>query len=123
MGASVHRSEIFKNEILSLTEFCFCVILHSLLFAHCSFQFGISKVIPFYSILFLTATVFPCRQNVTVTCDVFMERTNAGGVFIAARVNKGGQSVRNAAGVFFWVFADGTYKVSNDLGQWPHSLI
>lgn len=54
-------------------------------------------------------------QDVTVTCDVFMERRNTGGVFIAARVNKGGQAVRNTGGVFFWVFADGTYKVSNDL--------
>lgn len=68
-------------------------------------------------------TVFPCRQNVTVTCDVFMERRNTGGVFIAARVNKGGQAVRNTEGVFFWVFADGTYKVSNDLGQSPHRLL
>uniref|UniRef100_A0A8C6WWP6 Galactocerebrosidase n=1 Tax=Neogobius melanostomus TaxID=47308 RepID=A0A8C6WWP6_9GOBI len=43
-------------------------------------------------------------QNVTVTC-----------VFIAARVDKGGQSIRSARGVFYWVFADGTYKVTNDL--------
>ncbi|XP_038584225.1 galactocerebrosidase isoform X1 [Micropterus salmoides] len=54
-------------------------------------------------------------QNLTVTCDVFMETIEAGGVFIAARVDKGGQSVRSAKGVFFWVFADGTYKVTNDL--------
>ncbi|XP_045919026.1 galactocerebrosidase isoform X1 [Micropterus dolomieu] len=54
-------------------------------------------------------------QNLTVTCDVFMETIKAGGVFIAARVDKGGQSVRSAKGVFFWVFADGTYKVTNDL--------
>uniref|UniRef100_A0AAQ4RBA6 Galactocerebrosidase n=1 Tax=Gasterosteus aculeatus aculeatus TaxID=481459 RepID=A0AAQ4RBA6_GASAC len=53
--------------------------------------------------------------NLTVTCDVFMERVKTGGVFIAARVDKGGQSVRSARGVFFWVFADGTYKVTNDL--------
>ncbi|XP_026211449.1 galactosylceramidase b isoform X2 [Anabas testudineus] len=54
-------------------------------------------------------------QNLTVTCDVFMESVDSGGVFIAARVNKGGESVRSANGVFFWVFADGTYKVTNDL--------
>ncbi|XP_071327327.1 galactocerebrosidase isoform X2 [Trachinotus anak] len=54
-------------------------------------------------------------QNLTVTCDVFMERVKTGGVFIAARVDKGGQSIRSAKGVFFWVFADGTYKVTNDL--------
>ncbi|XP_072221317.1 galactocerebrosidase isoform X2 [Leuresthes tenuis] len=54
-------------------------------------------------------------QNLTVTCDVFMETVNAGGVFVAARVDKGGQAVRSAKGVFFWVFADGTYKVTNDL--------
>uniref|UniRef100_A0A7N6A8D6 Galactocerebrosidase n=1 Tax=Anabas testudineus TaxID=64144 RepID=A0A7N6A8D6_ANATE len=50
-----------------------------------------------------------------ITCDVFMESVDSGGVFIAARVNKGGESVRSANGVFFWVFADGTYKVTNDL--------
>ncbi|XP_054469504.1 galactocerebrosidase isoform X2 [Anoplopoma fimbria] len=54
-------------------------------------------------------------ENLTVTCDVFMESVRTGGVFIAARVDKGGQSVRSAKGVFFWVFADGTYKVTNDL--------
>ncbi|XP_076017139.1 galactocerebrosidase-like isoform X2 [Genypterus blacodes] len=54
-------------------------------------------------------------ENLTVTCDVFMETVKSGGVFIAARVDKGGQSVRSARGVFFWVFADGTYKVTNDL--------
>lgn len=52
-----------------------------------------------------------------MTCDIFMESVKTGGVFIAARVNKGGQSVRNAKGVFFWVFADGTYKVTNDIGE------
>ncbi|KAK5916228.1 hypothetical protein CgunFtcFv8_011235 [Champsocephalus gunnari] len=54
-------------------------------------------------------------QNMTVSCDVFMESVKTGGVFIAARVDKGGQSVRSTRGVFFWVFADGTYKVTNDL--------
>uniref|UniRef100_A0A8C2XJW0 Galactocerebrosidase n=1 Tax=Cyclopterus lumpus TaxID=8103 RepID=A0A8C2XJW0_CYCLU len=53
--------------------------------------------------------------DLTITCDVFMESVKAGGVFIAARVDKGGQAVRSAKGVFFWVFADGTYKVTNDL--------
>ncbi|KAM6932112.1 galactocerebrosidase-like [Lycodopsis pacificus] len=56
-------------------------------------------------------------ENLTVSCDVFMESMKAGGVFIAARVDKGGQSVRSAKGVSFWVFADGTYKVTNELGQ------
>ncbi|KAG8013703.1 Galactocerebrosidase [Nibea albiflora] len=54
-------------------------------------------------------------QNLTVTCDVFMESVQTGGVFIAARVDKGGESTRSTKGVFFWVFADGTYKVTNDL--------
>ncbi|KAL6105059.1 galc [Pungitius sinensis] len=54
-------------------------------------------------------------ENLTVTCDVFMEHDETGGVFVAARVDKGGQSVRSARGVFFWVFADGTYKVTSDL--------
>lgn len=54
-------------------------------------------------------------QNVMVTCDVFIENINSGGVFIAARVDKGGQSIRSAKGVFFWVFANGLYRVTNDL--------
>ncbi|KAM9842002.1 galactocerebrosidase isoform 2-T2 [Aulostomus maculatus] len=54
-------------------------------------------------------------QYLTVTCDVFMESAETGGVFIAARVDKGGQAVRSAKGLFFWVFADGMYKVTNDL--------
>ncbi|XP_030580847.1 galactocerebrosidase isoform X2 [Archocentrus centrarchus] len=54
-------------------------------------------------------------QNLTVTCDVFMENIKTGGVFVAARVDSGGQSIRRAKGVFFWVFADGTYKLTNDL--------
>uniref|UniRef100_A0A671XGY7 Galactocerebrosidase n=1 Tax=Sparus aurata TaxID=8175 RepID=A0A671XGY7_SPAAU len=70
------------------------------------------------------STTLPVRRqrNLTVTCDVFMESVNTGGVFIAARVDKGGESVRSANGVFFWVFADGTYKVTNDLGQYSHPL-
>ena len=57
------------------------------------------------------------RENLTVSCDVFMETVKTGGVFIAARVDKGGQSVRNAKGLFYWIFSDGSYKVTNDLGQ------
>ncbi|XP_028294488.1 galactocerebrosidase isoform X2 [Gouania willdenowi] len=54
-------------------------------------------------------------RDLSVTCDVFMETMDKGGVFIAARVDKGGQFVRSAGGVYFWVFADGTYNVTNDL--------
>ncbi|XP_056152027.1 galactocerebrosidase isoform X2 [Lampris incognitus] len=54
-------------------------------------------------------------DNLKVSCDVFMETVKTGGVYIAARVDKGGQSVRSARGVFYWVFADGTYKVTNDI--------
>uniref|UniRef100_A0A8C5CME6 Galactocerebrosidase n=1 Tax=Gadus morhua TaxID=8049 RepID=A0A8C5CME6_GADMO len=54
-------------------------------------------------------------ENLTVSCDVFMETVKTGGVFIAARVDKGGQSVRNAKGLFYWIFSDGSYKVTNDL--------
>ncbi|XP_046874238.1 galactocerebrosidase isoform X1 [Hypomesus transpacificus] len=54
-------------------------------------------------------------ENLTVTCDIFMETVKTGGVYVAARVNKGGGDVRSTRGLFFWVFADGTYKVTNDL--------
>ncbi|XP_051905572.1 galactocerebrosidase-like [Hippocampus zosterae] len=54
-------------------------------------------------------------QDVHVECDVFMESRKIGGVFIAARVDQGGATIRRAQGIFFWVFADGTYKVTNDI--------
>lgn len=50
-----------------------------------------------------------------------MEKSNTGGAYVAARVNKGGGLVRGAEGVFFWVFTDGTYRVTNDLGQYQYS--
>ncbi|XP_053884132.1 galactocerebrosidase isoform X3 [Malaclemys terrapin pileata] len=53
--------------------------------------------------------------NVTITCDVYIERLGNGGVFIAGRVNNGGIYVRRSKGLFFWVFADGTYRVTGDL--------
>lgn len=53
-----------------------------------------------------------------MSCDVYMEKVDTGGVFVAARVDKGGGSIRNARGIFFWVFADGTYKITNDLSKW-----
>uniref|UniRef100_A0A4W4HA08 Galactocerebrosidase n=1 Tax=Electrophorus electricus TaxID=8005 RepID=A0A4W4HA08_ELEEL len=54
-------------------------------------------------------------QDVNVSCDVYMENEKGGGVFVAARVDKGGGSVRSTKGIFFWIFADGTYKVTSDL--------
>ncbi|NXX91720.1 GALC Galactocerebrosidase, partial [Centropus bengalensis] len=58
---------------------------------------------------------FSCRVNMTVTCDVYIEKQRDGGVFIAGRVDNGGIYVRRTKGVFFWVFADGTYRVTSDL--------
>ncbi|XP_067848060.1 galactocerebrosidase-like isoform X2 [Heptranchias perlo] len=54
-------------------------------------------------------------KNLTITCDVLIETANTGGVFIAGRVNKGGEAVRHAEGLYYWVFADGKYKVTSDL--------
>lgn len=54
----------------------------------------------------------------TVSCDIYIETANKGGVFVAGRVTKGGGEVRNTKGIFFWVFADGTYKVTNDLRKY-----
>ncbi|KAG9344724.1 hypothetical protein JZ751_010411 [Albula glossodonta] len=54
-------------------------------------------------------------QNLTVSCDVYIETEKTGGVFIAARVDQAGETVRSAKGVFYWVYADGTYKVTNDI--------
>lgn len=54
-------------------------------------------------------------QDVSVSCDIYLE-TEDGGVFVAARVDQSGESVRRAKGVFYWVFANGTYKVTNDIG-------
>ncbi|KAM4779496.1 galactocerebrosidase isoform 1-T1 [Cyanocitta cristata] len=53
--------------------------------------------------------------NLTVTCDIYIEKPRDGGVFIAGRVDNGGIYVRRTKGVFFWVFADGTYRVTGDL--------
>ncbi|OPJ81598.1 galactocerebrosidase isoform B [Patagioenas fasciata monilis] len=53
--------------------------------------------------------------NITVTCDIYIEKPRDGGVFIAGRVDNGGIYVRRTKGVFFWVFADGTYQVTGDL--------
>ncbi|XP_075704323.1 galactocerebrosidase-like isoform X2 [Rhinoderma darwinii] len=54
-------------------------------------------------------------SNVTVTCDIYMETPDAGSVFIAARVDQGGSPAYLAKGIYFWVFADGTYTVTGDL--------
>ncbi|KAB0399275.1 hypothetical protein E2I00_013257 [Balaenoptera physalus] len=57
-------------------------------------------------------------SNLTVKCDVYIETPEKGGVFIAGRVNKGGILIRSARGVFFWIFANGTYRVTDDLAGW-----
>lgn len=57
------------------------------------------------------------RHDLMVSCDVYMEAVHTGGVFIAVRVDKGGGVVRSTKGIFFWVYADGTYKVTNDLSK------
>ncbi|NWU88740.1 GALC Galactocerebrosidase, partial [Upupa epops] len=53
--------------------------------------------------------------NMTLTCDIYIEKPRDGGVFIAGRVDNGGIYVRRTQGVFFWVFADGTYRVTSDI--------
>ncbi|KAM9555784.1 galactocerebrosidase isoform 1-T1 [Guaruba guarouba] len=53
--------------------------------------------------------------NMTVTCDIYIEKQRDGGVFVAGRVDNGGIYVRRTKGVFFWVFSDGTYRVTGDL--------
>lgn len=57
-------------------------------------------------------------SNMTITCDVYIETPGKGGVFIAGRVNKGGILIRSARGIFFWIFANGTYRVTGDLAGW-----
>ncbi|XP_026976035.1 galactocerebrosidase isoform X1 [Sagmatias obliquidens] len=57
-------------------------------------------------------------SNLTIKCDVYLETPEKGGVFIAGRVNKGGILIRSARGVFFWIFANGTYRVTGDLAGW-----
>ncbi|KAK2864251.1 hypothetical protein Q7C36_003405 [Tachysurus vachellii] len=53
-------------------------------------------------------------QDLSVSCDIYLESENSG-VFVAARVDQSGESVRESNGVFYWVFANGTYKVTNDI--------
>ncbi|XP_054827845.1 galactocerebrosidase isoform X1 [Eublepharis macularius] len=52
--------------------------------------------------------------NLTLSCDIYIE-SKQGGAFIAGRVDKGGIYIGDAKGVFFWVFPDGTYRVTRDL--------
>ncbi|XP_044518055.1 galactocerebrosidase-like [Gracilinanus agilis] len=54
-------------------------------------------------------------KDVKISCDVFMESSMTGGMFIAARVNTGRSFFRNAQGVFFWILANGTYEITSDL--------
>ncbi|XP_069806054.1 galactocerebrosidase isoform X1 [Dendropsophus ebraccatus] len=54
-------------------------------------------------------------SNVTVTCDIYIETPGTGSVFLAARVDQGGSPAALAKGIYFWVSADGTYKVTGDL--------
>ncbi|XDV41708.1 hypothetical protein PO909_010519 [Leuciscus waleckii] len=54
--------------------------------------------------------------DLNVSCDVLIETPITGGVFLAARVDQAGESVREAKGVFYWLYANGTYKVTNDIG-------
>lgn len=87
----------------------------------------IRKVTIFFFFIYLDFYVsnvcLDYRQNLSVTCDVFMENVKNGGIFVAARVSKGGQDVRRAKGVFFWVFVNGTYKVTSDIGGCGHSSL
>uniref|UniRef100_A0A674AZS5 Galactosylceramidase b n=1 Tax=Salmo trutta TaxID=8032 RepID=A0A674AZS5_SALTR len=57
-------------------------------------------------------------QNLTVSCDVFMETVKSGEVFIAARVDKGGGSGPQRQGSLLLGVADGSNKVTNGLGQY-----
>ncbi|XP_073434328.1 galactocerebrosidase isoform X2 [Dendrobates tinctorius] len=54
-------------------------------------------------------------SNITITCDIYIETPGTGSVFIAARVDQGGSPACLAKGIYFWVSADGTYKVTGDL--------
>ncbi|XP_074091686.1 galactocerebrosidase isoform X2 [Macrotis lagotis] len=56
-------------------------------------------------------------KNLVITCDVYIETPHFGSVFIAGRVNKGGGIIRSAKGIFFWIFADGTYQITKDLAR------
>lgn len=53
----------------------------------------------------------------TIQCDVYIETPQRGGLFIAGRVNKGGILVRTATGIFFWIYASGSFRVTADLGK------
>nr|XP_026257594.1 galactocerebrosidase isoform X3 [Urocitellus parryii] len=57
-------------------------------------------------------------SDLTIQCDVYIETLNRGGVFIAGRVNKGGILIRSARGVFFWIFSNGSFRVTGDLAGW-----
>uniref|UniRef100_UPI00358E1542 galactocerebrosidase n=1 Tax=Myxine glutinosa TaxID=7769 RepID=UPI00358E1542 len=53
--------------------------------------------------------------DVMVTCDVLMETSGTGGVFVAVRVDVGGENVAFARGIYLWILAEGAFSVTNDL--------
>uniref|UniRef100_A0A8D2JN57 Galactocerebrosidase n=1 Tax=Sciurus vulgaris TaxID=55149 RepID=A0A8D2JN57_SCIVU len=57
-------------------------------------------------------------SDMKIQCDVYIETLDRGGVFIAGRINKGGILIRSARGVFFWIFSNGSYRVTGDLAGW-----
>uniref|UniRef100_A0A8D2DAV3 Galactocerebrosidase n=1 Tax=Sciurus vulgaris TaxID=55149 RepID=A0A8D2DAV3_SCIVU len=57
-------------------------------------------------------------SDMKIQCDVYIETPDRGGVFIAGRINKGGILIRSARGVLFWIFSNGSYRVTGDLAGW-----
>jgi hypothetical protein len=59
------------------------------------------------------------RSNVRVQTDVYIPAVNGTkGIFLAARVDKGGSDVTSARGIYYFIFPrNGTFKVTADLGK------
>ena len=67
-----------------------------------------------------TVNVFCLRSDIYVEADAMVSPVNGTtGVYIAARINKGGCSSFEAEGVFFFVFPEKkTFGVYGDLGKY-----
>ncbi len=62
------------------------------------------------------ACVCITRENVHVNVSVLLESVYTR-AFVATRVNHGGCDSQSATGVFFWLYGEGKWEVTSDLGE------
>lgn len=81
----------------------------------------IMKILPTFTFLFGCSVIYKYfihRSDIYVEAETRVGTVNAtSGVFVAARIDKGGCSAFAAEGIYFFLFpAEGTLLVTGDLG-------